>query len=284
MKKIKVTEMFYSTQGEGRYVGAPSVFLRTFGCNFQCRGFNMPKGQLTTEPEDILARIDLSSIKKIDELPLAQTGCDSWVSWHPKVKHLAPSYDIDTLVQMLVDQTPNKSFDGIHLVITGGEPLLGWQKAYVELLNILIDKHKLSHITFETNGTQKLIPELSQLISDRYMTIFHFSVSAKLPCSGEKWEDTIKPEVVKEYTYSAYVDLKLVVDPNQTGSFEHAELAVQTYEDASVFVDRVYLMAEGGTENTYARNEPIVAEYALKKGWYYSPRLHISLFGNSWGT
>ena len=42
--KLKVAEIFYSVQGEGKWAGVPSVFLRTFGCNFQCRGFGMPFG------------------------------------------------------------------------------------------------------------------------------------------------------------------------------------------------------------------------------------------------
>ena len=43
--KLKISELFYSIQGEGRYMGVPSVFLRTFGCNFQCAGFGMRKGE-----------------------------------------------------------------------------------------------------------------------------------------------------------------------------------------------------------------------------------------------
>ena len=57
MSKIKIAELFYSIQGEGRYMGVPSVFLRTFGCNFKCAGFGMPKGQLSTEVEAIAARV-----------------------------------------------------------------------------------------------------------------------------------------------------------------------------------------------------------------------------------
>jgi len=33
---MKINEIFYSVQGEGSLVGAPSIFLRTAGCNLRC--------------------------------------------------------------------------------------------------------------------------------------------------------------------------------------------------------------------------------------------------------
>ena len=53
MSKIKIAELFYSIQGEGKYQGVPSVFLRTFGCNFKCAGFGMPRGELSQEANNI---------------------------------------------------------------------------------------------------------------------------------------------------------------------------------------------------------------------------------------
>ena len=44
--KLRYSEAFYSVQGEGRFVGVPSIFLRVFGCNFECAGFGQPRGNL----------------------------------------------------------------------------------------------------------------------------------------------------------------------------------------------------------------------------------------------
>jgi organic radical activating enzyme len=160
MNKIKVAEIFHSLQGEGLYIGVPSVFLRTFGCNFKCRGFGMPDGQYSTEPDDIAnGFLKNNPDAKYNELPLAKTGCDSYASWHPKFKSLSPVMDIPKIIneielaRMSNSGMSTNSTGGTHLVITGGEPLLGWQRAYPELLEAVYEKG-YKHITFETNGTQ----------------------------------------------------------------------------------------------------------------------------------
>ena len=43
--KLRYSEAFYSVQGEGKFVGVPSVFLRTFGCNFRCMNFGLGKDE-----------------------------------------------------------------------------------------------------------------------------------------------------------------------------------------------------------------------------------------------
>ena len=280
MSKIKVAELFYSIQGEGRYMGVPSVFLRTFGCNFRCQGFGMPQGELSQEA----INIDPTQYKTYDELPLVSTGCDSYASWDPRFKDLSPLMDTDAIAEAIVDTLPHKKWFDEHLVITGGEPLLGWQRAYPDLLEHP-QMAELKEITFETNGTQALSPEFSQYLKDwnnkdwtREVT---FSVSAKLPCSGELWSDAIQPEVVAGYQDVGYVYLKFVVATDK--DVQDAILAAHEFKEAGVDVP-VYLMPVGGVESVYSMNNRAVAIKAMDLGYRYSDRLQVPLFKNAWGT
>ena len=277
MSKLKIAELFYSVQGEGRYMGVPSVFLRVFGCNFKCAGFGMTRGELSEEANNI----DPDLYSEYKSLPLVSTGCDSYASWDPRFRHLSPVLDTDAVATAIVDMLPYKEWRDEHLVITGGEPLLGWQRAYEDLLEHDVMR-ACKEVTFETNGTQKLSPEFKKYLSFRSgHTEFTFSVSAKLPCSGEKWEEAILPEVVREYEDYGYAYLKFVVTNEQ--DIQDAERAVEQYRAAG-FEGPVYIMPVGGVERVYALNNRNVAEHAMRKGWRYSDRLQVPLFKNEWGT
>lgn len=289
MEKLKVSEIFYSIQGEGRYMGVPSVFLRTFGCNFKCAGFGMPKGELTTEPDEVAKNIHL--YKSYEELPLVENGCDSYATWHPAMKHLSPFMDLDEVATRVVDTLPYKEWRDEHLVITGGEPLLKWQTLYPELLTHP-RMRSLKELTFETNGTQPLTPEFKTWLHREWHhdgTIgfgrghdsITFSVSAKLSCSGEPRERAIRPSVVCEYEEYGYTYLKFVISTEEDA--EEAEETVDIYR-AEGFQGPVYLMPVGGVENIYSLNNKRVAELAMKMGYRYSDRLQVPLFKNAWGT
>jgi organic radical activating enzyme len=287
MSKIKIAELFYSIQGEGRYMGVPSVFLRTFGCNFKCAGFGMSRGELSYEATDIAAtHAMIKPFQTYGELPLVSTGCDSYASWMPEFKDLSPMLTTDAIAERIMEILPYKRWEDEHLVITGGEPLLGWQRAYPDLLSHP-SMLKLKEITFETNGTQKLTPEFKTFLQEwgqnppflsREVT---FSVSAKLSCSGEQPSEAIKPDVVCEYQEAGHVYLKLVVATEDDA--EEALEAVDIYR-AEGFTGNVYLMPVGGVESVYTLNNRRVAELAMKHGLRYSDRLQVPLFKNEWGT
>ena len=245
MQKIKVSELFYSIQGEGRFMGVPSIFLRTFGCNFTCDGFGMPRGEKSDEREIIAQHSD--QYKDYKSLPLVTTGCDSYASWDVRFKHLSPLLTIDAIVDAILHILPYGKWTSEHLVITGGEPLLGWQRAYPSLLS-----HpgmvNLQELTFETNGTQELTSEFSEYLKTHWRKGWDrltFSVSPKLSVSGEKWEDAIKPDVVMQYQEHGYAYLKFVVADEK--DVAEAAMAVECYKDNG-FTGPVYLMPVGGVE------------------------------------
>ena len=284
MSKLKIAELFYSIQGEGRYMGVPSVFLRTFGCNFKCAGFGMPKGQLSKEVEDIAEVVHMYN--KYEELPLVSTGCDSYASWDPRFKDLSPLLETDLIAERIMEILPFGQWGTEHLVITGGEPLLGWQRAYPDLLKHPLMSN-LREITFETNGTQKLTEDFKKFLINwqldgagkpRQVT---FSVSAKLSCSGELREEAIKPEVVCDYQDVGYTYLKFVIATEEDA--EEALTVTQIYQTAG-FKGPVYLMPVGGVESVYALNNRRVDELAMANGLRYSDRLQVPLFKNEWGT
>jgi len=280
MSKLKVAELFYSIQGEGRFMGVPSVFLRTYGCNFTCGGFGMPKGQLSEERN----KVDAESIKDYKSLPLVSTGCDSYASWDPRFKHLSPVLDTDSIADSICDILPHNRWMDEHLVITGGEPLLGWQRSYPDLLSN--EKMKsLKEITFETNGTQMLSSEFFEFLSDwkrnREKNALTFSVSPKLSVSGEKWDEAILPKVIHQYQDVGFVYLKFVVASEE--DVQEAVKATEEYRRGG-FKGPVYLMPVGGVESVYTMNAKNVALAAMKLGFRYSDRLQVPLFKNEWGT
>ena len=289
MSKIKIAELFYSVQGEGRYMGVPSVFLRTFGCNFTCAGFGMPRGELSHEATDIAAQHTMiTPFTEYKSLPLVSTGCDSYASWHPSFKDLSPLLTTDAIVERIMEMLPHGEWRDEHLVITGGEPLLGWQRSYPDLLS-----HPkmagLKEITFETNGTMRLTTAFKEYLKTWNQARWPhgpggeitFSVSAKLPCSGEPWEDAILPDRVVDYENYGTAYLKFVIATEQ--DFADAECAIAAYRTAG-FKGHVYLMPVGGVESVYAMNNKNVALLAMKHGLRYSDRLQVPLFKNEWGT
>jgi organic radical activating enzyme len=283
--KIKVSELFYSLQGEGRFVGVPSVFLRTYGCNFTCSAFGCAPGEKSAGADEVAKTVEL--YKTFTDLPLVETGCDSYASWHPAFKHLSPNMTTEDLVANMLLLTPNNQWqqnngNDVHLVITGGEPLLGWQRAYAELLSHP-NMADLKNITFETNGTQELHTDFKQYLikwaqemPGREVT---FSVSAKLSASGELWEDAICPEIVANYQTYGHTYLKFVVETE-----DHVNEAVRAVDAfrAGDFKGVVYLMPQGGLQGSYEQNLRSIADICVERGFNLSPRLHCSIWGNGW--
>jgi organic radical activating enzyme len=299
MDKLRYSEAFYSVQGEGKFVGVPSVFLRTFGCNFRCMNFGLDRAEPsraekreagTKHNDEVLNLINENvhkTTKVFNDLPIIHTGCDTYASIYPEFKEFNKEKTIEEVVEHLLSLTPEGKWtcdngQDIHLIMTGGEPLLAWQQLYVELFEHP-RMRDLKNVTFETNTTQALHDDLFNYLNDQDRIKVTWSCSPKLSVSGESWSDAIRPTIAHEYSTVGNSDIYLKFVVADRTDIDEAGEAVEEYRKAGVDCP-VYLMPLGGRSEEYNLNVQEVANICMERGWRFTPRLHISLFGNAWGT
>ena len=71
---MRISEIFYSIQGEGHLSGVPSVFVRTSGCNLRCAWCDTPYASWNPEGEEMPTDKILSEIQKYPTQHVVLTG------------------------------------------------------------------------------------------------------------------------------------------------------------------------------------------------------------------
>ena len=295
-RKYHYSEIFHSIQGEGHYTGVPTAWLRFFLCNLQCNGFGQKDPTNPDTYELPFEDFDISTVKRVEDLPVWEKGCDSSYTWAKKFKglmgHETPTVLANKVVDILKnDSNPDGKFlhpvakQHQHLCFTGGEPLMVTaQAATMAIYKELQRQNNLpGSITYETNGTQTLKEPFKEWIKNCETEIF-FSVSPKLfTVSGEKTAKAIKPENVAEYYKLRKTgQLKFVVG-NTDREWEEMETTIDMFRNAGVEWP-VWVMPTGAREEEQTRGAGKVAEKAFKKGYNVAARVHVYLFGNAIGT
>lgn len=296
----KYSEIFYSFQGEGKYTGIPTAWIRFFLCNLQCDGFGQED---PTNPDSYILPykdFDVSSINRIEDLPVWEYGCDSSYTWAKKYRHLAHDESARQIVSNIQDAIRHESNpQGLfwhpatdqetHMAFTGGEPMLN-QDAIVDIMETFRSNLNMPNfVTVETNGTKPIKDELYNFIEGfRFApqeTEWFWSCSPKLwSTAGEKPKKAIKPENLARYNEaSPYGQLKYVVNGTQQ-SWDEVEEHTQSFRDVGIEWP-VYIMPVGATKEEQEYDViPEIAVEAMKRGYYFSGRLHCYVFGNQIGT
>jgi 7-carboxy-7-deazaguanine synthase len=71
---MKISEIFYSIQGEGMLAGVPSVFLRTSGCNLRCTWCDTPYTSWKPEGNDLALEAILADVREHGSTHVVVTG------------------------------------------------------------------------------------------------------------------------------------------------------------------------------------------------------------------
>ncbi len=238
-----IAEEFSTIQGEGKYLGVPSHFIRTMGCNLRCawKGLN-------------------GGIVK----------CDTpYTSWKMELDE-ATKFDIKKTIKYLEDTNIK------HVVITGGEPCL--QKDLQDIVKIFIEfGYK---VTIETNGTifQKL-PRMTFLsISPKLRSSYASpidSIENKIHSKNNDFDDSLPMWIV-----SNRYQLKFVVNDDTEGDISEIK---RIQNQLFIPNDKIWIMPQGITVEQLQKNSKRIFKYCVKNGYNFSPRMHIDIFGNKRG-
>jgi len=194
------------------------------------------------------------------------TWCDTpYASWNPDGQ--------DKSLQGILDQA--LSHKAHHVVVTGGEPMI--EPEIVTLTQRL--RGAGQHITIETAGTVFKPVECDLL-----------SISPKLANStphdreGGRWaaqHDRLRyqPEVLRRLIAAYPYQLKFVV-ANESDLDEIERMVAELQADR----ERVLLMPEGVTTAVLADRSRWLVELCKQRGFRFSPRLHVLIWGDKRGV
>ena len=292
---LKYSEIFYSAQGEGSYVGIPSLWMRFFLCNLQCNGFGQKDPTDASTYELPYETIDITNIDSVFDLPVFDKGCDSSYTWSKRYKHLITDKTVGEAVDELTALLPHGNFihpatlNDTHMVFTGGEPMLkNTQPGMIGVLDEFAKRDNMpNYVTVETNGTKKITDELADYIQRCYTRCegkeWYWSVSPKLwATAGEKGKKAIQPEVVGEYAkVSPHGQLKFVVNGTDE-SWKEVEEHTKAFREAGCNFP-VWIMGVGGTFEGLVQTEATIADEAIQRGYNYTSRVHVHIYGNAIG-
>lgn len=277
---LRVNEMFCSIQGEGKFAGIPSFFVRTVGCNLRC--------------------------------VFSNSICDTaYTSFKPE----KPLYDTwDDLMndfQKMIDNNPTID----HLVISGGEPLI--QHSDLKEFISRVQSKKQFIITIETNGTLPAIEPRND--SDYVYWIDLWSISPKLSTSvdhnckflTEAQRDNHNKTRINYDSLASYIiatrkaitkneDFVLdkdVMNPDYQLKFVYSGedsvgeikeiltgLSNEYNIDFDELNDHVMLMPEGITNEQLTKISQECADVCIREGWRFCDRLHVRLWNDKRGV
>jgi len=182
-------------------------------------------------------------------------GCDSAYALDVSEN---PVYTRKEVFDKIIALQKNCNTDSI--TITGGESLI-----HQEPIESLIKKFKHCKFDIETNGT--IIP------NDFLVKHVHFwNISPKF---SNMAKNGIKPSVISFFNKLPNCIYKFVID----SEIDLKELEAEVSR-CKIPKDKVVLMPKGIQSSVIIEKSLWLIEYCKQKGYRYSPRLHIMLYGN----
>lgn len=117
---MKLAELFYSVQGEGKLLGVPSVFVRASGCNLRCSWCDTPYASWEPEGKDVPVHEIVRQIKTHPGRHVVFTGGEPMIM--PEVVELCDAIKNEGL--HLTIETAATVYDLVKLDLASLSPKL----------------------------------------------------------------------------------------------------------------------------------------------------------------
>jgi len=263
---LKISEHFYSIQGEGASVGVPAYFIRLQGCNLMCGG---PSGSLVKEGK-------------------ATWWCDSETIWRQGTD---TSYE-DLIADWIEQDVLNRILNGqIHIVWTGGEPTIPMHtKAIKNFLAFLDEKYPQNTVfnEIETNGTLVVEPNFYHgagnfIIMGRSVSegpIQQINCSPKLANSGMAKSMRINPEAIEQIKNNEFGYFKFVVSTEE----DIEEIQNEWIIPFNIDPTQVIIMPGCDNRADLAERTKFLFEMTKKYGYRGITRQHILAYDLTTGV
>ena len=246
MTKLTISEVFGPTvQGEGPSMGKRCAFVRLGRCNLDC------------------------------------DFCDTPFTWDWKGKNgveYNPGVELrDAEVRDVVIELGLMDPFLALVVISGGEPMLQ-RSGLGALVNGIRKLQPAPRIEIETNGTQ---PPWESLWRDEFgVSDVWFNVSPKLSSSGVPASKAWNLPALMSFVQTGHAIFKFVVADD-----DDLDDVLDVVQDAQLPPDRVWIMGVTpfGMYVKQPMSDRFVAEWAIERGFNFTPRLHVQLWGQERG-
>jgi 7-carboxy-7-deazaguanine synthase len=244
---MRIAEIFHSLQGEGHLVGTPSAFVRVSGCNLRCAWCDTP-----------------------------------YASWEPEGPEMAAAAVADRVLAL-----PAR-----HVVVTGGEPML-----FGDLADLITFLHAAGkHITVETAGTLWLegLPaggiDLASISPKLRNSTPAHRQGGRFAAAHERQRENL--EALERFATGGGGTVRqcqwkfVLAAAEDLAEAEGllARLNARLPASARISPEHVVLMPEGTDAAVLAERSRWLAELCQQKGYRFTPRLHIMLWGNTRGV
>lgn len=242
---MKISELFYSIQGEGKRSGSPSFFIRTNYCNLRCK---FSSGNL----------------------------CDTaYTSWFPEDEKNLGEVEIDFIIEEY------KKINCKDVVISGGEPTL-YLHELETLCRELKETNKNIFITIESNGTA-MGPFVKHVDLMSISPKLKSSVPYDTEYEKMHEKNRINLEILRKYNSikkEGMTDIQWKFVFTSLNDMDE----IKILQNEIGFKDEdVYLMPEGITSEDLCKNRLSTIEACKKYNFNYTDRIHILAWGNARG-